>query len=350
MIPGQREVSIPGLVRIKPGALDRVGIYVRREDYRTVALIHSEDLPVTLIDRLQAGLDREGIALAHVRAACEASCEEARVIAAELPRVDCILGLGGGKAIDTAKHIGFLSQTAMLSIPTSLSNDGFCSPQSSLTEFGKRMSLKSSMPSGVVVDTAVCLQAPKQLWLAGIGDLVSKLTAVKDWKLAFHHQGTPVDDFAALLSDASVFQFMGRPDFNLDGVQRLATALMLNGVSMSICGSSRPASGSEHLVSHALDALSNRPRLHGFQVGMATYLISHLHGTATDAIRTVFTRTGFWDAIIAEPFSRREWRLAIERAPSMKSGFFTILSMHDWTDSLMEIMEQDALLKNCFVE
>ena len=84
MIPGQREVSIPGLVRIKPGALDRVGIYVRRADYRTVALIHSEDLPVTLIDRLQAGLDREGIVLAHVRAACEASCEEARAIAAEL--------------------------------------------------------------------------------------------------------------------------------------------------------------------------------------------------------------------------------------------------------------------------
>jgi glycerol-1-phosphate dehydrogenase [NAD(P)+] len=298
MIPGQREVSIPGLVRIKPGALDRVGIYVRRADYRTVALIHSEDLPVTRIDRLQAGLDREGIVLAHVRAACEASCEEARAIAAELPRVECIFCLGGGKAIDTA----------------------------------------------------VCLQAPKQLHLAGIGDLVSKLTAVKDWKLAFHHQGTSVDDFAALLSDASVFQFMGRPDFNLDGVQRLATSLMLNGVSMSICGSSRPASGSEHLVSHALDALSDRPRLHGFQVGMATYLISHLHGTATEAIRTVFTRIGFWDAIMAEPFGRREWRLAIERAPSMKNGFFTILSMHDWADTLMEIMEQDALLKNCFVE
>ena len=316
MIPGQREVFIPGLVRIKPGALDRVGIYVRRADYRTVALIYSEDLPVALIDRLQAGLDREGIALVHVKAAREASCEEARAIAAELPDIECILGLGGGKAIDTAKYIGFLSSTAMLSIPTSLSNDGFCSPQSSLTESGKRVSLKSKMPSGVVVDTAVCLQAPKILWLAGIGDLVSKLTAVKDWKLAFHHQDTPVDDFAALLSDASVFQFMGRPDFNLDGVQRLATALMLNGVSMSICGSSRPASGSEHLVSHALDALSVRPRLHGLQVGMATYLISQLHGTATEAIGTVFTRTGFWGAIIAEPFSRREWKLAIERAPS----------------------------------
>ncbi len=216
MIPGQREVSIPGLVRIKPGALDRVGVYLRRADYRRVALILSDGLPDPLIDQLHRGLSREGIELASSRTIHQASYEEARSISAELPCVQCILGLGGGKAIDAAKHIGSLSETATLAIPTSLSNDGFCSPQSSLTESGKRISCKSSMPSGVIVDTAVCLQAPKTLWRAGIGDLVSKLTAVRDWKLAFHHQNTPVDDFAALLSDASVFQFIGRPEFNLD--------------------------------------------------------------------------------------------------------------------------------------
>lgn len=350
MIPGQRKVDIPGLVRIKPGALDRVGIYVRRANYRRVALIHSQGLPVLLTDRLQAGLQDEGIELSHVKAVCHASCEEAQAISAQLSDIECILGLGGGKAIDTAKYIGCITRTATLSIPTSLSNDGFCSPQSSLTESGKRVSLKSSMPTGVIVDTAVCLQAPKILWLAGIGDLVSKLTAVRDWKLAFHHQNTAVDDFAALLSDASVFQFMGRPDFNLDGVQRLATALMLNGVSMSICGSSRPASGSEHLISHALDALSDRPRLHGLQVGIATYLISHLHGTGTDAIRNVFSKSGFWEAIEADPFSRTEWRQAIQRAPSMKTNFFTILSLSDLTDSLMQIIEDDVHLKACFVD
>lgn len=350
MIPGQREVSIPGLVRIKPNALDRVGIYLRRAGYRTVALIHSDGLPQVLIDRLLAGLQREDVELAAMQAARDASYEEACEISAQLPAVDCLLGLGGGKAIDTAKYISFLLNTAMMSIPTSLSNDGFCSPQSSLTESGNRVSLKSSMPSGVIVDAAVCLQAPKVLWLAGIGDLVSKLTAVKDWKLAFHHQHTPVDDFAALLSDASVFQFMGQPDFNLDGVQRLAMALMLNGVSMSICGSSRPASGSEHLISHALDAISDRPRLHGLQVGMATYLVSHLHGTSTEAIRRVFSQTGLWDTIAADPFSRREWKQAIQRAPSMKDHFFTILSMSDWTDPLMEIIDRDILLKDCFVD
>ena len=94
--------------------------------------------------------------------------------------------------------------------------------------------------------------------------------------MAFHATGTPVDDFAALLSDASVFQFLARPKRDLEGMTLLGTALLLNGISMSICGSSRPASGSEHLISHALDSVSKRPRLHGLQVGVATYLMSLL--------------------------------------------------------------------------
>lgn len=350
MIPGQREVSIPGLVRIKPGALDRVGVYLRRVECERVALIHSNELPVAIVDRLMRGLQDERIALSHVEIIREASYEEARSIAAELPDIQCLLGLGGGKAIDAAKHIGSLTKTSTIAIPTSLSNDGFCSPQSSLTEAGKRISRASNMPSGVVVDTAVCLDAPKHLWLAGIGDLVSKLTAVRDWKLAFHRHNTPVDDFAALLSDASVFQLIDRPDFDVAGMQRLATALMLNGVAMSICGSSRPASGSEHLISHALDSISQRPRLHGLQVGVASYLVSQLHGIGTTEIRSVFTQSGFWEAIRSDPFSRREWRTAIQLAPTMKDDFFTILSVTDQTEILMQLIDNDPILQNCFVD
>ena len=350
MIPGRREVSIPGLIRIKPGALDRLGIYLRRADYLKVALIHSEGLPVALTDRLVAAANLEKIQIVHIAIIHNASSEEAIAILNQLPPVDCVLGFGGGKAIDAAKYIASLANTAMLAIPTSLSNDGFCSPQASLTEGGKRVTFRSSIPAGVIVDTAVCLQAPKVLWLAGIGDLVSKLTAIRDWKLAFHHQNAPFDDFAAMLSDASVYQFMGQPDFNLDGAKRLASALMLNGISMSICGSSRPASGSEHLISHSLDALSARPRLHGLQVGIATYLISQLDGKCTEAIRTLFNVTGFWNAITDDPFSRREWRQAIQRAPSMKSEFYTILSNSDLTDALMEIVDHDDHLKECFLD
>ena len=206
------------------------------------------------------------------------------------------------------------------------------------------------MPYGVIVDTEVCLHSPKQLWLSGVGDLVSKITAIRDWKLAFHHDGTPVDDFAALLSDATVFQFLGRPEQDLEGMRLLATALMLNGVAMAVCGSSRPASGSEHLISHALDATSARPRLHGLQVGMATYLMSHLHGFGNESIRKLFDQTGFWHQIETDPFSRQEWQVAIQKAPSIKPNFHTSLSRKDYTGRLMALIGTDPILGNCFVE
>jgi glycerol-1-phosphate dehydrogenase [NAD(P)+] len=117
---------------------------------------------------------------------------------------------------------------------------------------------------------------------------------------------------------------------------------------MSICGSSRPASGSEHLISHALDGLSRRPRLHGLQVGVATYLVSLLQGNHAESIAQLFTATGFWEAIAADPFDRVEWLEAIRRAPSIKSNFYTVLSSRDCAPEAERLMGTDPFLTRCF--
>jgi glycerol-1-phosphate dehydrogenase [NAD(P)+] len=204
------------------------------------------------------------------------------------------------------------------------------------------------MPFGVLIDTEVCLAAPEILWLAGVGDLLAKLTAVTDWKLAFKAVGTPVDDFAALLSDATVFQWIARPHRDLEGVRLMATSLMLNGIAMGVCGSSRPASGSEHLVSHALDSLCEKPRLHGLQVGVATYLVSLLQGNHSELIAEVFETTGFWRAIAAHPFLRAEWLEAVRLAPAMKEDFYTVLSSRDCLPEVEEHLRRDPWLRSCF--
>jgi glycerol-1-phosphate dehydrogenase [NAD(P)+] len=211
-----------------------------------------------------------------------------------------------------------------------------------------RWSLPAALPFGVVIDTAVCRDAPLVLTLSGVGDLVAKFTAVRDWKLAFHAAGEPVDDFAALLSDGSIHAYLSHPAFDSEGVRLLATALMLNGIAMEICGSSRPASGSEHLISHALDAASDRPRLHGLQVGVASYLVSVLQGGNTDRIAGVFDATGFWDAVAADPFSRAEWLAAVRAAPSVKEGFYTVLSSRDVLPEVEQILTRDPRLTQCF--
>ncbi len=253
-----RQTPIPALVRVKPGALERVGIYAERSGFMRVLLLFSDGLDHHLMERLRTALRSRSIHLLQESAVDSISFEQAAETFHQLPpNVDAIIGFGGGKALDVAKYIAYLSRIPYFAVPTSLSNDGFCSPQSSLTIAGRRRPVPSAMPFGVVLDTAVCLNAPEVLWHSGVGDLVSKFTAVTDWKLAFHAVSEKVDDFSALLSNASVYQFLARPQRDLDGMRLLGSALLLNGISMSICGSSRPASGSEHLISHALDRSAN---------------------------------------------------------------------------------------------
>ncbi len=257
--------------------------------------------------------------------------------------------MGGGKALDVAKYVASLAGLPYFAAPTSLSNDGFCSPQSSLTLQGKRKSLPAELPYAVVVDLDVCRGAPLALWHSGVGDLCSKFTAVADWKLAFHACGTPVNDLAALMSDATVYQFMARPSRDPEGIQLLATALMLNGVAMEIAGSSRPASGSEHLISHALDMMGARPRLHGLQTGTAAYLVSELQGGGNQQrIGQLFANTGFWETVRSQPFSKAEWKTAVEMAPSVKDGFHTILSERDAWPQIETAIESDHALRGCF--
>jgi glycerol-1-phosphate dehydrogenase [NAD(P)+] len=343
------QISIPTLVRVKDGALDRVGIYLCRDRRRNVAVALSKGLQSPLPDRVALSLKLQGIEPVAWVEVADNDLESAARLFAELPaNTSAIVGVGGGKALDVAKYVGFLGRIPYYAVPTSLSNDGLCSPQASMTIRGKRRSLAAALPFAVIVDTAVCLQAPRILTLSGVGDLVAKFSAVRDWKLAFHETGEPVDDFAALLSDGSIRSFLSHSSFDLEGIRLLATALMLNGIAMEISGSSRPASGSEHLISHALDAISSRPRLHGLQVGVATYIVSVLQGTNAEQVADLFESTGFWTAIAEDPFSRPEWLEAFRRAPRLKENFYTVLSSRDVLPEVEQLLANDPHLRRCF--
>ena len=343
------QIAIPSLVRVKPGAIDRLGVYLNRSKHSQIILMVSQGLVPDYLQRVQRSLADSGIECLEIVTVAVASFESATDVFTRLPKkVKAIIGLGGGKALDVAKYVAFLAKLPYYATPTSLSNDGFSSPQSSLTIAGRRRSLAAALPFAVVLDLDVCAGSPRPLWLSGIGDLVSKLTAIFDWKLAFHRRGEPVNDFAALLSDATVYQFLAQPSFDHEGARLLGTALLLNGIAMEICGSSRPASGSEHLISHALDSLSQRPRLHGLQVGMATYVISRIQNNQSERIAGLFDKVGFWSGIRADPFSLSEWQQAIDLAPSIKDDFYTILSQENAVTEAKKVLEHDPRLEGCF--
>lgn len=349
-MPLVTQIGLPTLVRVKEGALDRLGIYLRRAGLQRVAVIQSEGLVGSLSDRVRDSFQQNEIQALQWIETREISLESAISQFSRLPaQVSAVVGLGGGRALDNAKYVASLGRLPYLAVPTSLSNDGFCSPQSSLSVGGRRRSLPAAIPYGLVIDTLVCGQAPRELTLSGVGDLVAKFTAVRDWKLAFHACGDPIDDFAALLSDGSVHAYMSHPTFDSTGLRLLATALMMNGVAMVMAGSSRPASGSEHLISHALDKISTKPRLHGLQVGVASYLVSRLQGENHDLIDRLFQATGFWDWVASDPFYRSQWLEAIKLAPKIKHDFYTVLSSRDVTAEVEELLSRDPHLRRCVI-
>ncbi len=340
-----RLVQLPSLVRMKPGALARLGVYVARLGLSRVELCAGDGLPAPLLDAVCAALGprlvtRDGEAL---------------------------VAFGGGRAMDEAKQQAAARALPWLAVPTSLSQDGFASPFASVTEGGARRTVRGAMPAGVVVDTSVCLQAPRGLWLAGLGDACAKLSAVLDWKLAFHATGEPVDDLAALLSDATVHQVLARPTFDDDGLRLLGTALFLNGVAMELAGSSRPASGSEHLLSHALDARLAAPRAHGLQVALMSLVSLRLLAVTVPARRdggdptrlgaqarealarleALGEATGLWAACAAQPLGRDEVLAAVADAPALRPEQYTVLSTRDTRDEVAAMLREDPVLRRC---
>jgi glycerol-1-phosphate dehydrogenase [NAD(P)+] len=169
-----RQTAIQALVRVKPGALDRMGIYAERHEFMRVVLFFSQDLDHGLMARLIASFQSRNIQILQRTPVESISFEKAPELFRQSPRnADAIIGFGGGKALDVAKYSSFLCRLPYFSVSTSLSNDGFCSSQSSLTFDDRRRPLPSAMPFGVILDTAVCLNAPEILWHSGVGDLVS---------------------------------------------------------------------------------------------------------------------------------------------------------------------------------
>jgi glycerol-1-phosphate dehydrogenase [NAD(P)+] len=141
----------------------------------------------------------------------------------------------------------------------------------------------------VVADVEVISKAPYRFTRAGVGDAISNITAVKDRLLAHKLRGEYYSEYAAELSRLSAELVLRYAPIIkeglLEGIRVLIKALISSGVAMAIAGSSRPASGAEHLFAHALERIRPGVALHGEMVGVGTIMMAYLHGMDRRSIR-----------------------------------------------------------------
>ena len=193
---------------------------------------------------------------------------------------ELIMGVGGGRSVDIAKIIGFNLDLPFVSIPTSASHDGIASPFVSI-KGNKPHSLVATAPLGVFVDVDIIKKAPKKLLASGCGDLIAKITAVRDWQLGRDKTGEYYGRYSADLALMSAKILMENSSrFSKKGldVREVVEALISAGVASCIAGSSRPCSGAEHLFSHAVDKLEPGIGLHGEKCGIGAIMIAKLQG------------------------------------------------------------------------
>jgi len=242
----------------------------------------------------------------------------------------CIIGLGGGKSVDVGKLAASKRNLPFFSVPTSASHDGIASPFASIRGTDKHYSIKAKPPVGILADVGMIADAPPQLFAAGCGDLVAKLTAVKDWQLGHEATGEYYGEYAANLALMSGQLIINNSKKMSAGdrssVRDLVEALISAGVAAGIAGSSRPCSGAEHLFSHALDAICPGAGLHGEKCGIGTIMIAKLQGLDWRAIRSALKDVNAPTTAAAISISAEQVTDALVRASTIRPERYTILS------------------------
>jgi len=203
------------------------------------------------------------------------------IAAAEDVDAGYLVGVGGGKVIDVTKMVAEDVGVGFASVPTAASHDGIVSGRASIPEGDTRHSVAAEPPLAVVADTEILADAPWELTTAGCADIISNYTAVRDWQLANRLKNVEYSEYAGALSQMTAEMLVENADSIRPELEESAwivvKALVSSGVAMSIDGSSRPASGAEHLFSHQLDRIAPEPALHGHQVGVGSIITEYLH-------------------------------------------------------------------------
>jgi glycerol-1-phosphate dehydrogenase [NAD(P)+] len=223
-----------------------------------------------------------------------------QAVTENLGEADILIGIGSGVIQDLCKYVSFDQKLPYIIVATAPSMDGYASNGAAMITGGMKVTYPAGLPTAIIGDIDVLKNAPMEMIKAGYGDIIGKFSALNDWKLSHLING---EYFCQYIYDFTYQQIMatlslaeGIRNRNEKSIKALMEALVVIGIMMSFAGSSRPASGSEHHLSHFFEItgiLAEEAYFpHGIDVAYSTVITAELR-----------------EKILANPFPHKIFRL-----------------------------------------
>lgn len=197
---------------------------------------------------------------------------------------EIIIGIGSGVIQDLCKYVSYFNCIPYMVVATAPSMDGYASSGAAMILKGMKETVPAGLPKAILADTEVLRNAPMEMIKAGFGDIIGKYSALNDWKLAKIVNGEYFCDYIYNVTYEMIEKTLKTAEGLLnrreESVRAVTEALMIVGIMMSFATNSRPASGSEHHLSHFFEItgiVKKEPYFaHGIDVFYSTYVTAKI--------------------------------------------------------------------------
>lgn len=210
--------------------------------------------------------------------------EAIETVTQNLKNTDLIVGIGSGVIQDLCKYVSFQNKIPYVIVATAPSMDGYASNGAAMITGGMKVTYPATLPLAIIADTEVLKNAPIDMIKAGYGDIIGKFSALNDWKLSHLINNEYFCEYIYNLTYNQIERTLklanGILKRNEESIKTLMEALVIIGILMSFATSSRPASGSEHHLSHFFEItgiIHNTPYFpHGIDVAYSTVVTAEI--------------------------------------------------------------------------
>ena len=292
---------------VGPDAVEALVRYVEAQGLSRFTLVADERTRSALGDAVHSALTAEGADVQMTLLTGDeviADGERVLEIMAHGDQNDrAFLAVGAGTITDLTRFVSHRLARPFISLPTAPSADAFTSANAPMVVHRFKRTLDAQEPIAVFADMDVLCEAPSEMIAAGVGDILGKHTALADWRLGALLWDEKIDQsvvdamYRVLHNVSGQLEAIGR--HKAPAIAGLMRGLLDSGTAMARWENSRPASGSEHHLSHYWEMIllqqGRAAALHGAKVGVGTVLMARsyrrLLDLSADDVRARLERT-----------------------------------------------------------